>query len=156
MENNYFGDRMRRWDRYFHDICIAVSAKSPCLSRKIGTLLVRDHSIVSTGYNGPPRGYPHCGPVCPRHKAGLKSGQGLELCPAVHAEVNAIANAARVGATTIGTTLYMNCCIPCKSCLSTLINAGIVEIVVDEVSPYDELSQKMLKECNIKVRNFRL
>jgi len=52
---------MNKWDLYFHSICIAVASKSPCLSRKIGAILVRDHSIVSTGYNGPPRGVPHCG-----------------------------------------------------------------------------------------------
>ena len=66
-----------RWDSYFHKICTAVSSKSPCLSRNIGAIIVRDKSVISTGYNGPPRNYPHCEPIdgkCPRHAKGYKSG----------------------------------------------------------------------------------
>ena len=127
------------WDHYFHDICKSVAKKSPCLSRKIGAILIRDHSIVSTGYNGPPRGVPHCGyerimkdealasemidweeldqkkypmpsewkTTCPRKLLGYESGTHMELCPAVHAESNAVINAARNGVSTLGCTLYM-------------------------------------------------
>lgn len=156
MNNDYLGEKRKRWDTYFHGICSAISRKSPCLSRQIGAILVRDHSIISTGYNGPARGYTHCGPVCPRREAGFASGEGLHICPAVHAEVNAVANAARIGASTIGSTLYMNCIIPCKDCMSILINAGIKEIVVDDVIPYHELSLDMAQAANIKLRRFVL
>lgn len=161
------GGKQRRWDSYFHTICIAVASKSPCLSRQIGAILVRDKSIVSTGYNGPARGYPHCkssvedvvlfgSDLCPRRAKGYKSGEGLRLCPAAHAEGNTVANAARNGVSTIDTTLYMNCIIPCKDCAIILVNAGIKEIVIDDATPYHEMSLGVLKEGNIKVREFML
>ena len=158
---------MRRWDKYFHTICKAVASKSPCLSRQIGAILVRDKSIVSTGYNGPARGYPHCGSeipfedkncfnrICPRKLKGYASGEGLHECPAAHAEGNTVANAARNGVSTIDTILYMNCIIPCKDCAIILVNAGIREIVVDDVTPYHEMSIKILREGNINIRGFR-
>ncbi|MHA1286865.1 MAG: deoxycytidylate deaminase [Candidatus Thorarchaeota archaeon] len=170
------------WDRYFHSICESVASKSPCLSRKIGAILVRDHSIVSTGYNGPPRGIPHCGHdrymnddtlytliqnpqkfqphrirnECPRKILGYASGTHMELCPAQHAEENTVSNAARLGVSVIGTTLYMNSVIPCKNCFGTLINAGIVEIVVDEVTVYDKHTQFLINNSVIKLRRFEL
>lgn len=170
---------MDRWDTYFHNICKAIASKSPCLSRQIGAILVRDKSIVSTGFNGPARGYPHCGKerskhdnvlfnelrsdkslgdstMCPRQRLGYKSGEGLHLCVAAHAECNAIANAARIGASTINTTLYMNCIIPCKNCAVLLINAGIVEVVVDDITPYDNASIGILQYGEVIIRRFDL
>lgn len=166
------------WDKYFHLICIAVADKSPCLSRKIGALLVKDHSIISTGYNGPPRGVPHCGhdrymldrrlseintPAtrprfrneCPRKVMGFESGEGMRWCPAQHAEENAVSNAARIGVSVIGSTLYMNSLIPCQKCFGTLINAGIAEIVVDEVKVYDKHTLFLISNSNITIRKFR-
>lgn len=178
-----------RWDTYFYEICKAVASKSPCLSRKIGVILVRDHSIVSTGYNGPPRGIPHCGherfmkdnalidhidngskfkPLvwdgqrqlfkneCPRKLLGYESGTHMELCPAQHAEENAVSNAARNGVSVLGCTLYMNSIIPCKNCYGTLINAGIVEIVVEDIKVYDKWTQFLINNSNIKIREFEL
>jgi len=171
------------WDSYFHNICVAVASKSPCLSRKIGAILVKDHSIISTGYNGPPRGIPHCGQPrlssdkvlsieimkvmkeltrkrvdteCPRKLLGYPSGTHMELCPAQHAEANAISNAARIGAPVLGSTLYMNCVIPCKNCFGALINAGIVEIVVDDTKTYDIYTQYLIDNSSIKIREFNL
>lgn len=148
-------DKMN-WERYFHSICLTVSSKSPCLSRHIGAVLARDHSILSTGYNGPPRGVPHCEGECPRKTLGYKSGTHLELCPAQHAETNAIANAARLGVSVLGSTLYMNCIIPCKNCFGSLINAGIVEIVVDDIKVYDKYTQYLIDNSTIKIRRFEL
>lgn len=171
------------WDIYFHSICIAVSTKSPCLSRKIGAILVRDHSIVSTGFNGPSRGIPHCGrdrilsdiplgnifpaitPLitrkridteCPRRLLGYDSGTHMELCSAQHAEENAVSNAARLGVSTVNTILYMNSIIPCKNCFGTLINAGIFEIVIDKVESYDIHTQYLIDNSSIKIRRFEL
>jgi len=145
-----------RWDTYFHSICCAVASKSPCLSRQIGAILVRDKSIVSTGFNGPARGYDHCEIQCPRKVMGFKSGEGLVHCPAAHAEGNCVANAARIGASTINTTLYMNCIIPCKDCMILLVNAGIKEVVVDDIENYHEMSINIAKKGNIKIRKFEL
>ena len=170
-----------QWDTYFHGICEAVASKSSCLSRKIGAILVRDRSIVSTGFNGPSRGIPHCGhdrlmkdPIlsklviaplsarkmiqetCPRKLMNIPSGEGMQWCPAQHAEENVISNAARLGVSTINTTLYMNCIIPCKNCFGTLINAGVVEIVVDEVKSYDKHTQYLIDNSTIKIRGFAL
>ena len=172
---------LERWDNYFRTICIAIATKSPCLSRKIGAILVKDKSIIATGYNGPPRGYWHCGEerfenddhlsneireitpfpstheihnTCPRRILCYKSGEGLEWCPAEHAERNCIANAARMGVSTVGSTLYMNCIMPCKNCLSLLINAGIRMMVVDSDTFYDKQSIPIYEKCTILARTF--
>ena len=166
------------WDYYFYGVCVAVSDKSPCLSRKIGAIIVRDHSILSTGYNGPARGIPHCGisrfhndealrdllngvdisevgkTTCPRKLSGFKSGEGMQWCPAQHAEENAISNAARNGVNVCGSTLYLNTVIPCKNCFSTLINAGIVEIVCGSMTLYDVHSKFIINNSDILVREF--
>lgn len=169
------------WDQYFHTICKSISSKSPCLSRQIGAILVRDHSIISTGYNGPSRGIPHCGYdriirdkvlnelvitrgltheqfayTCPRKALGYASGTGMELCPAQHAEENAVSNAARNGVSTINTILYMNSVTPCQKCFGTLINAGIVEIVVNSTDVYDKYTEYLINHSNIKIRKFKI
>ena len=166
-ERDYFIDRTRRWDTYYYSICKAVATKSPCLSRQIGSILVRDKIIVATGFNGPPRGYPHCSGVragypedgyieCPRRAKGYKSGEGLHECPATHAEANCIASAARIGASVSGSTLYLNCVIPCKDCMALIINAGIKEVVCEVAKPYHYMSLEMAKHANIKIREFVL
>lgn len=172
------------WDIYFHSICISVASKSPCLSRKIGAILVRDYSIISTGYNGPPRGIPHCGHErmvkdetlqevifealknnflstgvrfksgCPRRVLGYESGTHMELCPAQHAEENAVSNAARLGVSILGATLYMNSIIPCQKCFGIIINAGIVEVVVDRTDVYDKYTKFLIDNSSIKIRSF--
>ena len=174
-------EKEMNWDAYFHFICESVASKSSCLSRKIGAILVRDKSIVSTGYNSPPRGIPHCGnerlmkddylvnfstqyyfhpsewrEECPRKLLGYKSGTHMELCTAQHAEENCVSNAARNGVSTLNTTLYINCIIPCKNCFGTLINAGINEIVVDEVTMYDEYTKFLVDNSDIVIRRFKL
>lgn len=143
-----------RWDSYFRTVCKSIASKSPCLSRQIGAILVRDKSIISTGYNGPARGFPHCEDQCRRRKLGLKSGEGLHLCPAAHAELNCIANAARNGVSTIDTILYMNCIIPCKDCMIALVNAGIKEVVIIKADFYHTMSEAIAKHGNILIREF--
>lgn len=169
---------LAKWDQRFYRICCELASWSSCLSRQIGAILVRDKTIIATGYNGVPRGLPHCGaerrksdialfhrlsddtfePVygddtmCPRQRLGYSSGDGLFLCPAAHAEDNCISNAARTGVVTMGATMYVTCEIPCKNCLGKIINAGIVEIVCISLDTYDELSKWILKESKLKVR----
>lgn len=144
---------------------------------------MRDKSVVATGYNGPPRDIPHCGlprfatdkklqallrPVvceisrdviastCPRRLLGYTSGTHMELCPAQHAEANCVSNAARLGVITLASTLYMNCVIPCESCMGKLINAGINEIVVDDDRVYDEYTQYLIDNSYVIIRRFDL
>lgn len=149
-------ESMSKWDKYFLNICNAVSSKSPCHSRNIGAIIVRDHSIVSTGYNGPARGYPHCTPECPRRAKKYKSGEGLHECPAAHAETNAIVNAARLGVSVRGCILYLNTVIPCKDCAVLIVNAGIVQVVSVELTPYHEMSLDIFRYGKVKLRRFEV
>ncbi len=147
------------WDKYFYNVCVAVGDNSKCLSRKIGAVLVRGKSIISTGYNGPPSKIPHCETrsvelICPRRLFGYRSGEGLHLCIAGHAERNCLINAARLGIATDNTTIYMSCPVPCKDCMIELINAGIKKIIVTEIKFYDEMSKYLLKHSNIRLRAF--
>ena len=180
------------WDEYFLNICNAVASKSPCLSRNIGAIIVRDNSIVSTGYNGPARGYPHCLPVqqfivskidsehipilkpgeiiytknpseakisytCPRRARGYKSGEGLLECPAAHAEVNCISNAARLGTCVRGATMYMNTKeVACKDCMTAIVNSGISTLVTLELLPYHEISLDIARYGKVKLRRFEI
>ncbi len=89
---------------------------------------------------------------CPRLSMGYKSGEGLEWCVAIHGEVNVLINAARFGIKTKGCKLYMNCGIPCKNCLGSIINAGIEEIIVTKLTYYDISSEYLLKNCGLKYR----
>ena len=143
-------NKQQRWDQYFYSICNVVGSNSKCLSRQIGAVLVKDKVIICTGYNGPPRGIPHCeGDICPRRKLGFKSGEGLEKCPAAHAERNAIIQAARLGIKVKDSVLYLNTSIPCKDCLIEIINAGIIEVVCTEDKLYDELSEFLIKKITL-------
>lgn len=156
-KENYYREKLKRWDTYYHSICQSVASKSPCLSRQIGSILVKDKIIVATGFNGPPRGYPHCQNECPRKSIeGYKSGKFLDQCPATHAEANCIASAARIGAPVTDCTLYLNYIIPCKDCMSLIINAGIKEVVCEKAETYHYMSLEMAKYANIKIREFIL
>ena len=173
VENNL--NQTMRWDNRFHDVCRTIAGWSTCLSRQIGAIIVRDRTIVSTGFNGPPRGIPHCGSEriakdpffrshwidpkrrteCPRKALRYASGKGLEICTASHAEENAIVNAARLGVSTLGTSMYMNCDVPCKDCIKKIINAGISEIIcIDHSLFYDDLSKFLVQESKLKIRSF--
>ena len=163
------------WDEYFLSICKVVASNSKCNSRHIGAIIVKDKSIISTGYNGPPRGVSHCNSRyyndeklmkelkhisnidssrCPRQTLGFKSGEGLEFCIAGHAERNCIVNAARHGTSIKGGILYADCPIPCSPCLVEIINSGIEEVVVTDLSTYDSMGEWLVKESKLKVRKF--
>ncbi len=176
------GRKKMNWDLYFHTICNVVSLNSKCLSRKLGAIVVRDKSIISTGYNGPPRSVPSCSErlkwdknlflefkrkripisnieslnICPRKILGYDSGEGLQYCVAGHAERNSLINAAREGISTKGAIMYMNCGIPCTPCLVEIINAGIEEIVVTATTYYDLMSQYLIEQSKLKVRMYDL
>jgi len=141
------------WDEYFMRIAHVVASRSTCLRRKVGAVLVKDKRILATGYNGAPKGLPHC-ETCLREELGVPSGQRHELCRGVHAEQNAIIQAAVFGVSTKGAVLYTTT-FPCIICAKMLINAEVDEIVYD--SDYeDPESLKILKEAGVKMRKFRL
>ncbi|NIA08322.1 MAG: cytidine deaminase [Nitrospiraceae bacterium] len=138
------------WDTYFMSIAFLVAKRSTCLRRKVGAVLVKDHRILATGYNGAPTGIRHCIEVgCLRDKLKVPSGQRHELCRGLHAEQNVIIQAARYGVPVINSVLYCTN-MPCIICTKMLINAGIRSIYYAEGYP-DTLSRDMLAEAGIEV-----
>ena len=123
---------------YYLGIARAVSARSPCIRRKFGAIIVVNDAIVSTGFNGPARGASDCSLGCLKDKMNLPHYSGYDWCPAVHAEENAVVNAARNGSSVLGGTLYivgmtpegqLTESVPCKRCRRIIINAGIKKVV---------------------------
>jgi dCMP deaminase len=139
------------WEEYFMAITLEVSHRSTCLRRHTGAVLVKDRRILSTGYNGTPRGLAHCADVgCLRQEGGIASGRRHELCRGIHAEQNAIIQAAVHGVAIEGASLYSTHQ-PCVLCAKMLINAGVTEIAY--VHPYpDELSERMFAEAGVRLR----
>ena len=139
------------WDEYFMTLANQVATRTTCIRRAVGCVLVRDKRIIATGYTGAPSGLRHCAEIgCMRQQLGVPSGQKHELCRALHAEQNALIQAARYGLSVEGATLYVNTQ-PCVLCAKMLINAGICEIVY--ANPYpDELAMSMLEEAGITLR----
>lgn len=138
------------WDEYFMDIANLIKTRSTCLRRQIGALVVKDKKILSTGYNGAPKGCRHCAETgCLREKLGIPSGQRHELCRAIHAEQNAIIQAAQSGVSLEGSTMYVTNQ-PCMLCAKMIINAGIIKIVFKGDYP-DEMAMNMLKEACVEV-----
>ncbi|OQX82666.1 MAG: cytidine deaminase [Candidatus Latescibacteria bacterium 4484_7] len=136
------------WDEYFMQIAKLVSTRSTCLRRKVGAIIVKDKKIISTGYNGAPRGLPHCLDIgCLRSKLGIPSGERQELCRGVHAEQNAIIQAASSGISMEGATMYCTTA-PCATCAKMIINAGIKRLVVSERYP-DRLGEELIAESGI-------
>ncbi len=119
------------WDEYFMNIAELAKTRSNCIRRQVGAVLVNNkHQIISTGYNGVPRGIDHCTKATCT-KLYEKSGEKNEICPAVHAELNAILQAATAGISSEGTTLYSTTR-PCGNCTMAIINAGIKRVVFIE------------------------
>lgn len=136
------------WDEYFMGITELVAQRSTCLRRQVGAILVRDKRIITTGYNGAPARIKHCLDVgCLRAQLGIPSGERHELCRGLHAEQNAIIQAAIHGVSIRGSTLYCTN-MPCSICTKMLINAGIVLIIYKEGYP-DSLAADMLDEAGI-------
>lgn len=139
------------WDSYFMEITHIIAKRSNCLRRHVGAILVKDHRIITTGYNGAPAGLKHCDELggCMREKLGFKSGEGHEHCRSLHAEQNAVIQAAIIGVSIQGATLYCTT-FPCSLCARILIGAGISRIVYTGDYP-DSLSGELFKEAGIVV-----
>ena len=142
------------WDEYFMAIVKEVATRSTCRRRQIGAVIVKDKRILATGYNGAPSGLAHCLEVgCLRDARGIGSGERHEICRGLHAEQNAIIQAALHGVSIKGAAIYATHQ-PCTLCAKMIINSGIRHILY--LSPYpDELAVELLKEANVKQVQFR-
>lgn len=143
------------WKEYFMKIAILTAKRSTCLRRAVGAVIVKDNRILTTGYNGAPSGLTHCIEVgCLRKKLNVPSGQRHELCRAVHAEQNAIIQAAYHGISIKDAELYCTN-FPCSICTKIIINAGIKKIYyLEEYN--DELAKSFLNESNIEIEKLIL
>ncbi len=139
------------WDEYFMQMAELTAQRSTCLRRQVGAIIVKEKHIIATGYNGAPKGLPHCEELggCLREKLEIPSGERHELCRALHAEQNAIIQAATLGQSIEGATIYITHQ-PCIICAKMIINAGISRIVIRRGYP-DEMSRGMLREAGLKV-----
>ncbi|MGV1099253.1 deoxycytidylate deaminase [Thiovibrio sp. JS02] len=141
-------DTRPSWDEYFMSITELVAQRSTCLRRKVGAILVRDKRIIATGYNGAPAKVSHCLEVgCLREQRGIPSGERHELCRGLHAEQNAIIQAALYGFSIAGSTLYCTN-MPCSICSKMLINSRIEKIYYKE-GYADTLSALLMDEAKI-------
>jgi dCMP deaminase len=141
------------WDEYFMDITRLVARRSTCMRRQVGAVMVKDKNILATGYNGTPSGITHCDVTgCLREQLKVPSGERHELCRGLHAEQNAIIQAARHGVNIDRSVLYCTDS-PCIICTKMLINAGISKVIY--LQGYaDKLSMEMLDESGIEVCSF--
>lgn len=140
------------WDSYFMGIAKVVALRSNCIKRKVAAVIVKDKRIISTGYNGTPRGVKNCTEGgCPRCNAIDASGKGLEECLCSHAEENAIVQSAYHGVSIGGSVLYTTFS-PCLICTKMIINAGIREVIYNVSYPMSDTSFKLLLEAGVSVR----
>ena len=139
------------WDEYFMNVAGVAASRSNCLSRHVGAAIVKDRQIVSTGYNGTPKGIKNCNEGgCPRCWSGAESGTRLDECLCVHGEENAIVQAACNGTSIQGATLYTTFC-PCSYCAKSIINAGIKRVVYREAYAMDQITQRLFAEAGIEL-----
>lgn len=139
------------WDKYFMKIAEDVSTRSTCIRRKVGAVIIKDKRILSTGYNGAPSGISHCTKeTCLRTIYNIPSGEKHELCRGLHAEQNAIIQAAYHGVSIAGSIIYITNQ-PCSICTKMLINSGITKFIYKD--PYnDDLAMQMIKEAGIEIQ----
>jgi len=147
-------DMRPNWDVYFLNICQVVSTRSNCSRRQVGAIIACDKRIVSTGYNGTPRGVTNCfDGGCPRCAAAKDddSGKNLEACLCSHAEENALVQAAYHGVAVKGGALYCTLT-PCLACAKMIINAGLRTVVYADVYAFSDQTTQLLTEAGISFR----
>ena len=141
------------WDKYFMDILEVTKTRSTCMRRHVAAIIVKDKQIISTGYNGAPRGVFHCEQVgCLREQLKVPSGERHELCRGIHAEQNAIIQAAVHGVSIKDCEIYITDS-PCVLCSKMLINAGIKRIVYKGDYP-DKLALELLSEAGVQLEKY--
>ena len=140
------------WDEYFMSIARVVASRSNCIKRRVAAIIVKDKRVVSTGYNGTPRGARNCNEGgCPRCNSMAASGTALEECLCSHGEENAITQAAYHGTSLKGAILYTTFA-PCLLCTKMIINSGIGEVVYNQDYPLNDRSLALLRECGVALR----
>ena len=144
------------WDEYFMEIAEVVAKRSNCSRRHVAAVIVKDNHLLSTGYNGTPRGVQNCfDGGCPRCSGHAPSGTSLDECLCVHAEQNAICQAARYGVNVGGSTIYITLS-PCLTCAKLIINAGITEVVYGgDYTAFLDTVKEMFKAAGVKCRAFK-
>ena len=142
------------WDTYFMDIAHVVARRGNCSRRQVAALIVREKRIISTGYNGTPRGVKNCYEGgCPRCNSDTPSGHSLGDCICAHAEENAIVQAAYHGIAVRDGTLY--CTIsPCLMCAKMIITAGLIEVVYEKEYHFSEQAKSLFAEAGVLCRQY--
>jgi len=144
------------WDEYFMNIAKVVAMRSNCMKRKVAAIIVKDRRVISTGYNGTPRGAQNCNEGgCPRCNSMAASGTALDECLCCHGEENAITQAAYHGTSLKGSTLYTTFA-PCLLCTKMIINSGIAEVVYNQDYPLNERALLLLTECGVALRRHKV
>jgi dCMP deaminase len=150
------GSKRPSWDEYFMSIAKVVAMRSNCMKRKVAAIIVRDRRVISTGYNGTPRGARNCNEGgCPRCNSMAESGTALNECLCCHGEENAITQAAYHGIPLKGATLYTTFA-PCLLCTKMIVNSGIAEVVYNQDYPLNERAMKLLHECGVVLRRHQV
>ena len=147
-------DKRPDWDTYFMDIADGVSRGVNCCRSKVPAVVVADHRIISTGYNGTPRGVRNCcDGGCERCASNVPSGTDLTTCICCHAEENAITQAAYHGIRLHGAIMYVTIS-PCLICAKMIINAGIAEVIYGGDYAFNEQTRKLLAEAGVTCRKY--
>lgn len=138
------------WKKYFMDMSEMASSRSSCLRRQVGAVIVKENRVLATGYNGMVAGITHCEDIgCLREKMKIPSGERQELCRAIHAEQNAIVQAAKFGIALDGATIYVNTQ-PCITCSKLIANVGIKKVIYKRPYP-DKMALDILQEAGVVV-----
>ena len=154
MDKEDIVDKRPDWDTYFMAIANVVALRANCSRRKVAAVIVADHRIISTGYNGTPRGIRNCFEGgCPRCSGNVRSGASLEECLCVHAEQNAICQAAYYGIRLAGSTIYVTLT-PCLTCAKMIVNAGIREVVYAGQYAFDPQTRALCEEAGVVCRHY--
>ncbi|HEY3783249.1 MAG TPA: dCMP deaminase family protein [Fimbriimonadaceae bacterium] len=141
------------WDAYFMQICTLVASRSTCERRAVGAVIVRDKRILATGYNGAPTGLSHCPPEGGSHDWPLGCLRAGHCIRSLHAEQNALLQAAKIGIPCEGSTIYVTCQ-PCNTCAKMIINAGITRVIYEGEYP-DEFSLELFRESKMEIIRFK-
>ncbi|MCO5565567.1 hypothetical protein L7F22_019241 [Adiantum nelumboides] len=142
------------WDTYFLSLCTLASLRSNCMKRRVGAVLVRNNRVLSTGYNGTPRGLINCADGgCSRCNGAAAGGTALDECLCLHAEENALLECGRERGGADGTVLYCNTC-PCLRCAVKIVQTGVREVVYQLAYSMDDRSRKIFQEANVLFRQY--
>ncbi|MBI3033931.1 dCMP deaminase family protein [Candidatus Woesearchaeota archaeon] len=143
------------WTEYFIEVARLVAKKSSCIKRQVGAVIVKDNMIISSGYNGTPRGVKNCNQGgCGRcNNPAIQSGANYHECLCVHAEENAIVQAAYQGIVTKGSVLFTSLC-PCLYCAKSAVNAGIIKVFYNEAFAMDEATIRLFNEAGVDIEKY--